>query len=709
MLCAFVSTLYFCERDNSNVTQHRSHCPEICLMKSEKHTKFNNKNLRRMRKTYFYTLFALSLAAGNFELATAATVADSAVVSQLYKTTLLQNGSEKLLPEAIKAFLATPVGKQFTAEQVEAVYGKTAIPQKVTTGVVSETKIDEDFSLMTAGSEDAPDATDISGTIDNYTNMPGWGSFITFQAGGKAYLGFDEVGEDGPGYLMTPVLDLSDAGGTFKITFRVKNVNPNVTDQNLQYFIINDDPDDQKKGIISANFLPMTTEWTDLELVVDDGVPYTSVMFFGWQGKVMVDNVKLEKLTYPLNKPANVSYRVTGGGEITVTWDAVDGAAEYLVELIDNDANEVVAVKTVSETKAALSLAIDTSHRYVAHVTAVNGDKTSFPANGYGNIAVNKVDAPVALDATNISTSGFTANWETSQYAANYKVSFVRTHTVGDEGEDVTYIDDDFSQIPYKMNDPKGVVQTMDYVTPVSLDDFFQTPGWSTLLGVGFTGGFAITNMYESYGLPGALFGPVSDFTVGEGKAHITGSALSSIDDVQVKVGFGSLDADNQPLFNEGAQVFDVSTKGSSFDVEVTGGSENSRLIFQIIDAAEGGDLVAFTNLKATATMKPGDRYTLPYGFVKTQYDANSYELEVPFTGDDKFEYTVTGSFGSKASAASNTITVYSPEASAINAVGVNAKSDAVYFTLDGMRVTDTSRHGVYVVKQGGKTFKVLK
>ena len=83
------------------------------------------------------------------------------------------------------------------------------------------------------------------------------------------------------------------------------------------------------------------------------------------------------------------------------------------------------------------------------------------------------------------------------------------------------------------------------------------------MLGVGFTGGFGITNMYESYGLPGALFGPVADFTIGEGKAKISGIAQTSIDDAQVKVGFGTLGAGNTVKFNDGAKVFEVSTAGS--------------------------------------------------------------------------------------------------------------------------------------------------
>lgn len=665
-----------------------------------------------MRRNLFYALLALSLA-------TSGASADNAtVVPQFNKTSIQMANRGKSIPESVKAFLATPMGRHFTAEQVMAAYRNVNNILKAESGnAVSETKIDEDFSKLTEGSETAPDATNIADVFDNYTTQPGWTAFRVYQAGGKAYLGYDEVGDEGPGYLMTPALDLSDGDGVFKVTFRVKNVNPNANDQGLQYFIMNDDPDASKKSIISAASLPMTTDWTDQVLYVDGGVKYTSVMFFGWQGKVLVDNVKLEKLTYPLSMPKNVTLTTTSGSELTATWDAVDGATGYSVELIDDDfegktgsyQEQVVATATVSEPTAKLKLQIIPSHKYIVKVTATKGDDKSFPATGYATPSVSKVDAPVALEATGVTTSGFTANWEPSLYAANYKASFVRTHTATEDGETLTYIDDDFSQIPYSMNDPQGTVQATDFVTPVSLDNFFKAPGWSTLLGVGFTGGFGITNMYEGYGLPGALFGPVADFTVGEGKAKISGVAITSVDDAQVKVGFGTLGAGNKITFNEGAQVFEASMAGSQFDVEISGGSKDSRLIFQIIDAAEGGDIVLFTNLKATASLKKGDTYTLPYSNVTLPYDATSYKMEVPFTGNDKFEYTVTGTFGDTVSEKSNTVTVYSPEATAISSVKDAADQKATYTALDGMRVDNPTKSGVYIVKKGGKTFKVMK
>ena len=276
------------------------------------------------------------------------------------------------VPQYVRDFLKTSMGKHFTQEQVMAAYRNNSPMLKAeSSNIVSEVKIDENFSKMTAGTEDAPDAVDVTYDIDNYTTLPGWGAFLTYQAGGKAYLGYDEVGEDGPGYLMTPDLDLRGNDGAFKVTFRVKNINPNAQDQVLQYFIMNDDP--ENKGILSGSSLPMTTDWTDLELYVDGGVQYTSVMFLGWQGKVLVDNVKLEKLVYPLAKPTNIKLSATGGGEVTATWDAVEGASEYYVELLDNDFEGksasyqelVVATATVSETSAKLACNINASHKEV--------------------------------------------------------------------------------------------------------------------------------------------------------------------------------------------------------------------------------------------------------------------------------------------------------------------------------------------------------
>ena len=648
-----------------------------------------------MRKNLFTAFFAFCLMTGNV-------MADNMTLK--VKTPAADNE----LPIVVKQFLATPVGRTYNAEQVMQVYkdmNRTPVRANESTNIVSTVVLDEDFSKWTQGSEEAPDTADVADKLDSLNNMKDWTGFLTYQAGGKAYFGYDDNGS-GPGYLMTPAIDLTEGDGIYKVTFRVKNVNPDVTDQGLQYFVMNNDPNN--KNMYIASTLPMSTEWKDVELLTDGGLKYTSVMFFGWQGKVLVDNVKIEKLAYPLSKATDIKATVAGGGKIAVDWAAVEGATSYTVELYDSNDNKTVATTTSDTNSAIVEGAFNPAHKFYVYVTAENGTDKSYPAHIYTDFSVESVDAPVATDATDVSTSGFTANWEASANAANYKLTLVRTHTATEDGEEVTYMDEDFSEIPYSNDDPSSTIMTKDYITPASFDAVINTPGWSTMLGVAFTGCLAITNMYEAYGMPGVLLGPISDYSIGEGKATISGTGFTSNDDVQVEVGFGKYTL-GTVTFNEGAQTFELSPTGNDFNVTVSGGSANSRLIFKIVDAAEGGDMAAFSSLKIGTTLKKGDASTLTYGTATLPYNETSYRVDVPFTGQDKFEYYVSGSFGSVASKNSNTITVLSPEYDGISTLESDANATEVYTTLDGVRVDTPTAHGVYVVKKGNSTFKVMK
>ena len=128
--------------------------------------------MMHMRMNLLYALLALSLVSGN------AVADNTAAIPQFNKSPLQTETQSKAIPQAVKKFLATPIGKNFTPEQVMAAYNNANYIMRAESGsVVSETKIDEDFSKLTAGSEDAPDATNIADVFDNYTTLPGWGAF----------------------------------------------------------------------------------------------------------------------------------------------------------------------------------------------------------------------------------------------------------------------------------------------------------------------------------------------------------------------------------------------------------------------------------------------------------------------------------------------------------------------------------------------------
>ena len=74
--------------------------------------------------------------------------------------------------------------------------------------------LEEDFSGFTAGTHASPNSTDISSSLDTYTQTTGWTGLKVYQAGGEIKLGSSSA----VGYIITPTIDLS-AGGTLEFDY----------------------------------------------------------------------------------------------------------------------------------------------------------------------------------------------------------------------------------------------------------------------------------------------------------------------------------------------------------------------------------------------------------------------------------------------------------------------------------------------------------
>ncbi len=628
--------------------------------------------------------------------------------------------------------------KNFSVDQLQAVPG----PRRVEIGpnVQVNVLLSEDFSKFTAGSEEAPDGTDVMllENVDDYFNAPGWDGVEVYQAGGKAYLGLgvDSKGEPNPGYLMTPNVDLTQNQGVFRAKFRIKNANENAMNQGMQYFVLNNDPDN--RGMMLASTLPMNgEEYSDVEVVGGKGVAQTAIMFFAWSGKMFVDEMSLEELIFPLNVPQNINMQLASANSIRCSWDAVEGATSYLVQWVQGDRE--IATATTEGTELVLSGDFEAGSMMGIYVTALNGDDTSYPGLYFAELLPEEVGAPLALEATNVTENGFTANWEAAPFAASYTLYLNRVHEVTEDGEVMTYMDEDFSEIPIESSDDSRSTVMTTTGQPITLDDYIAYPGWSVFLASVFKGVLAITNLYEAYGFPGVLIGPVDDYSLGGGKVKITGTAFTQVDDAVVKVGFGTLGVDPATWkmtvnYDEGAKEVEIATlpAGSSFEVELEGGAADKQIIFQITDAAEGGDLVAFTSLNISTELVKGDvskglyaSYTIPAG-------ATSYNVEVPFAPTDVYEYYLVGSFASMKSEQSNVITVKRTDAiqqvaAAAGRVALTGNGIVVnnpegaqvsVFAADGTQMARTSTaaqvnvalaHGAYIVRIGNDAFKVVK
>lgn len=80
------------------------------------------------------------------------------------------------------------------------------------------TVISEDFSGFTTGTHDSPSTSDISASLDTYTQTPGWTGLKIYSAAGEIKVGSSSA----LGYIITPTIDLSANGGAATIKLKIQ-------------------------------------------------------------------------------------------------------------------------------------------------------------------------------------------------------------------------------------------------------------------------------------------------------------------------------------------------------------------------------------------------------------------------------------------------------------------------------------------------------
>lgn len=159
---------------------------------------------------------------------------------------------------------------------------------------------EEDFSLFTAGSEDAPDNTNIApGTnyiyyIDeNYTHTPGWGGYNVYQAGGVcALLKYTDpyYGTTAYGHIQTPENELY---GTSTITFRARRANSNPDSGEIDLALC-----DNYSGRLETTTIYITNEWAEYSWSSDDATFNNHNIFqiTPMNGEVLIDDIKVTRI-----------------------------------------------------------------------------------------------------------------------------------------------------------------------------------------------------------------------------------------------------------------------------------------------------------------------------------------------------------------------------------------------------------------------------
>ena len=154
--------------------------------------------------------------------------------------------------------------------------------------------IDEDFSLFTAGSEDAPDSKNIANKsfkVENqYTKEPLWGGNHVYQAGGCALLaGYkDEWDWQYYGHITTPEKELS---GDLVVTFRVRRADSNPDNGKLDFALCDND-----YGRIETVKYELTSEWQEFKWEYTNTESFSSrcvLQFTASEGEILIDDIKV--------------------------------------------------------------------------------------------------------------------------------------------------------------------------------------------------------------------------------------------------------------------------------------------------------------------------------------------------------------------------------------------------------------------------------
>lgn len=406
--------------------------------------------------------------------------------------------------------------------------------------------INEDFSLMTAGTYGQPDSTVTitSDTISKYpfwinmlpeyTHQAGWGGHYLSPAGGCVATSYSDGGN-----LNTPMLDCSGNQGVVFLEFKAR------TDVGVagQYLLVE-----------AAETFNMQPSWNTLGTVVltdlsSDWKTYTVKFYNAGQytlfnivrqqmvqddvvRRIYLDDVRVYTIDPFIAMPTALPYTDYDGESFMAHWTKVDGAVSYRLNVYSKDVtgdygNEQTTINYVLQDFAVEDTAytvenVESGKTYYYTVQAVNSDgKVSFEcpeAEVYDLVAPSLEDANVGADST------YTAKWDAvpSAEVYNYWASYQRMATstgkfnVTNESLDNLEMTDG-SEITWSFDEPSYYSYDNYVIKP------FQTQaGWIAKQGLPYPGCVCVDGWQYMFSHADAgLVSPELDLSKDGGKVNV--------------------------------------------------------------------------------------------------------------------------------------------------------------------------------------------
>lgn len=566
------------------------------------------------------------------------------------------------------------------------------------------TVLGENFDAFTEGTEATPGTTDISnyssGKLKN--TLTGWSGRKVYEAGGKLYV-------DAGGNLQTPKMDLTANGGIYRLFLRLRAKSVALVDIYVGY---------SKKQSLQI----MDSEWHDYQFILEGGRSTDFIKIQpGFVGEYYIDSIAIEQSPTFVPVPEAMQPVVADGTKFNANWTSVASATSYLLDVYTKNQDgtkeyfwqdKEIAPSTRSIQATEVS-GLDNTKTYFYTVRAKVGDNVSDFSNEIEVVKViyGELPAPVAQNASDITTTTFKAHFTESENAEKYEVNLFKATKIEEAGI-YPIISENWDKITTGNIATGGTLadNLKEY-----LDPYTTTPGW-------YAYSHRFANGYIGVDRDGYIVTPEIDLSADQGKGKLKmriavlnrGSEVES-DSCMVYV----YDLNKQ---DEDPAMIPVYLANGFKDVELdfTTGSTRSKILISY--SSEDWDRSLWFDSITIEQNLPKDfvKYTPAGKFETTETTVN---ITVPEAMTDKLEYAYDVTAFARtvdsyereiywiSSAPSNRIPV--KYESAVQDLKANQVISTHYYNVQGMQSTNPFQ-GVNIVIQrmsdgSTRTSKVIK
>lgn len=627
-------------------------------------------------------------------------------------------------------------------------------------------RLEEDFSLMSAGSIEAP-AKDVNIEIDwedpdftypwwnlrpEFTHQPHWGtgaewstddegnriSSYACPAGGCYYMEMAPKEYMGQVYVLsahinTPNVKVDENGALAVVEFRARTRNAGETYDGLlmEFGETNNMGPTWRTCDNSVVVTDIPAEWTTYRVLFREGGPTTLINFVGMTpGNVYLDDIKVYQLVPKVMYPVMAAHTNYKGTSFTVNWQPVEGADSYLLSVysVNPDGSEAYVLKDQPASGTSYDVTGTVSGEiYYCSVKSVKGQDVSVASPVY---RVYDLEVPVLNPAVHDDLESYIATWNDVPGADVYNYMALDKRPAEQDGvfvvteEDFTGVTDfNGNRTGLTKEDPdRYTISGKFYVKEL------KQQGWYGESCMPYDDYMAFDAYhYTMKGENAGFISPEFDMSKDGGKFVIECDLAAQTDEdgyttecTVAVFNWNEARGDYDQVETQHIDGLDLDWKRCRF--ELTSGTEKT--VFGIFAVNSFGNLYV-DNLKVTQNYKKGDYLMEPFRFANfhgKNADEVPTEIQVqipPHALGYEIYHTVSAygrlvdqymqAYDDRQSAFAPLEFVMKSVNGIENVTDEASEAPAEYYTIDGYRVSNPeATPGLYIVRRGNETSKVL-